>query len=132
VSRDDTLPHARLRDDGGSATIVVVTLLGMMLVLTMGAADVARVLSAASRAQTAADAAALAAAQGLAIPGERVPADVAAEYAERNGGELQACVCHPGTFVAAVTVRVPVGDLLLAGRGRSVVARARAIVDVPA
>jgi Putative Flp pilus-assembly TadE/G-like len=50
----------------GSVSIVVVALMAMALVLAMGAADLARVLTGAARAQTAADAAALAAAQELA------------------------------------------------------------------
>jgi Flp pilus assembly protein TadG len=104
-----------------------------LVVLSMGAADVARVLHAASTAQTAADAAALAAAQALAIEEEGpTPPDLASEYAARNGAALEACECEPGTFVATVSVRMAVGDLFLVGDDRTVLARARAGVDLPA
>jgi Flp pilus assembly protein TadG len=104
-----------------------------LVVLSMGAADVARVLHAASTAQTAADAAALAAAQALAIDEEGpTPEDLASEYAARNGAALEACECEPETFVATVSVRMAVGDLFLVGGDRTVLARARAEVDVPA
>ena len=115
----------------GSVSIVAAGLLAIVVVLAMAAADVVRVLSAASRGQTSADAAALAAAQTLAFPDEVLPEERAREYAELNGGVLESCVCEPGTFEARVAVRTPVGDLLLFGAGRSVVARARAVVDLP-
>jgi Flp pilus assembly protein TadG len=91
------------------------------------------VLHAASRAQTAADAAALAAAQALAIDEEGPePAALAGEYAERNGAVLERCTCERGTFDATVSVRLPVGDLFLVAGDRTVQARARAQVDLPA
>jgi Flp pilus assembly protein TadG len=103
-----------------------------LVVLAMGASDVARVLHAASRAQTAADAAALAAAQALAIdqPGPE-PAEIAAEYAARNEAVLETCACDRGTFEATVTVRLPVRDLFLVVGDRTVRAQARAQVDLP-
>lgn len=115
----------------GSASIVVAGLLVVVVVTAMGLADVARTLVAASRAQTAADAAALAAAQTLAFPTQEVPADVARILAERNGAVLVSCTCDPPGFEATVTVEVPVGRLLLASDDRSVTARARAIVEAP-
>ncbi len=120
-----------MKREDGSASIVVAAIVAMVVVLALGAADVARVLAAAGRAQTAADAAALAAAQELAIPSARDPQDVAAEYAGRNGAVLVGCVCAFGTFEANVEVRVDVGDLLLFDDGRSVVAEARAVVATP-
>jgi hypothetical protein len=87
---------------------------------------------AASRAQTAADASALAAAQALAIDEEGPePAALAGEYAERNGAVLETCSCERGTFEATVSVRLPVGDLFLVAGDRTVLARARAQVDLP-
>jgi len=84
-------------------------------------------------AQTAADAAALAAAQALAIDEEGPePAALAGEYAERNGAVLETCSCERGTFEATVSVRLPVGDLFLVAGDRTVQARARAQVDLPA
>ncbi len=116
----------------GSVSILVVAALAALLVIAMGAADVARVLVAASRAQTAADAAALAAAQTMAIPAaDEVPSDLARSYAERNGGTLETCECEPGSFEATVVVRMPTGRLFLVGDDRSVTASARAIVDLP-
>jgi Flp pilus assembly protein TadG len=103
-----------------------------LVVLSMGAADLSRVLHAAAQAQTAADAAALAAAQALAIDEDGpTPASLAGEYAVRNGAALQTCVCEPGTFVATVSVSVSVGDLFLVGGARTVLARASAEVVLP-
>jgi secretion/DNA translocation related TadE-like protein len=120
-----------VRDERGSVSIIVAGLVAIVVVMTMAAADVVRVLAAASRGQTSADAAALAAAQTLALPDDVLPEDRAREYAERNGGSLESCVCDPGTFEARVVIRMQVGDLLLFGSGRSVVAMARAVVDLP-
>jgi secretion/DNA translocation related TadE-like protein len=115
----------------GSASIVVAALAATLVVLSLAAADVARVLSAAAAAQTAADAAALAAAQELAMPSELEPAEVAAEYAGRNGATVVACRCERETFEAQVAVRTPVGPLLLFADDRAVEARALAVVDLP-
>jgi uncharacterized membrane protein len=111
--------------DRGSVSIVAAGLLAIVVVMAMAAADVVRVLAAASRGQTSADAAALAAAQTLAFPDEVLPEDRAREYAVLNGAVLES------SFEARITVRMPVGELLLFGDGRSVVARARAVVDLP-
>ena len=121
----------RAHSERGSISLLVAGVVAALVVLSMGAADVARVLQAASTAQTAADAAALAAAQALAIDEEGpTPGDLASEYAVRNGAALEACECEPGTFVATVSVLVPVGDLFLVGGDRTVRARARAEVDL--
>jgi len=123
----------RAQSERGSISLLVAGVVTALVVLSMGAADVARVLQAASTAQTAADAAALAAAQALAIDEEGPrPGDLASEYAVRNGAALEACECEPGTFVATVSVLTPVGDLFLVGGDRTVRARARAEVDLPA
>ena len=119
--------------DRGSVSIVVVALMAVALVLTMGVADLARVLTRAARAQTAADAAALAAAQELASAsvGDLEPADFASAYAERNGAVLIACSCETGGTEAVVTVTVQVGSLVLAPDDRVVTSRARAVVQIP-
>lgn len=101
------------------------------MALALGTTDLVRVLVAAQRARTAADAAALAAAQELAIPSDLVPADVAAEYATRNGAELVSCACDPGSSEAVVEVRLVVRGLTLIPGDRSVTAAARAVVDLP-
>ena len=114
------------RSERGSVSLLIAGVMAALVVLSMGAADVASVLHAASTAQTAADAAALAAAQALAIEEEGpTPRDLASEYAARNGAALEACECEPGTFVATVSVRMAVGDLFLVGGDRTVLARAR-------
>lgn len=118
------------RGERGSVTIVVVALMAMSLVLAMGAADLARVLTRAARAQTAADSAALAAAQELASGAGLEPAGLAAAYAERNGAVLTSCSCDAGGTEAVVTVTVQVGSLLLAPDDKVVTARARAVVQI--
>jgi secretion/DNA translocation related TadE-like protein len=123
---------SRLGADRGSVSILVAALTAVLVVLALGAADVARVFAAASRAQTAADAAALAAAQELALPeGIATPAEIAASYAGRNGASLDSCECEPGTFAADVRVAMAAGTLFLAPDDLEVTASARAVVDLP-
>ena len=98
-----TLP--RRRSEAGSVSVLVAAIVAALVVLALGTADLARVLATAATAQTAADVAALAAAQELAIPGELDPAEVAREYAGRNGAIVVTCECAAGTFEAVVTVR---------------------------
>jgi secretion/DNA translocation related TadE-like protein len=126
-------PHKPLRDESerGSVSVLVAAIIGVVVVLALGTADVARVLARAASAQTAADVSALAAVQELAMPTGRVPAEVAGEYAERNGASLVSCECPEESFEAVVSVRMPVGALLLFGDDRLVVAVARAVVDLP-
>jgi secretion/DNA translocation related TadE-like protein len=119
------------RDERGSVTIVLVALLGIVLLVAMGLADVTSTIAAATRAQDAADATALGAAQEMAMPSGRSPTEVATEYAVRNGSSLVACICDPASFEAVVTVRVPVGRLLLFDDARTVEASARAVVALP-
>lgn len=120
-----------MNGERGSTSVVAAAVMGVLAVLTMGAADVARVLDAAAMAQAAADVAALAAAQEQAIPSGLDPGELAAEFAARNGAELAGCACEAGGFESSVTVRAPVGPLLLFSDDRWVVAEARAVVDLP-
>jgi secretion/DNA translocation related TadE-like protein len=110
-------------------TVVTAALLGVLLVLMMGATDLTRVLVAAARAQTAADAAALASAQEQAIPSGLDPAQVAAAFALQNGAELLECLCAAGAFESTVTVRIGIDVLSLVPGPRFVQATARAEVD---
>jgi len=110
-------------------SIVVAGVALVALVSSLGLADVGKALVARAQARAAADAAALAAAQELALPGARTPADVAADYADRNGATLVSCSCANGTLEATVEVEVPVGAMFLASDGLAVRSRARAIVD---
>ena len=118
-----------MNDERGSASVVAAGLTVLIVLLAFMCADLARVLAAASRAQTAADAAALAAAQELALPSASSPEDSAADYAERNGAELMSCDCERGGSDAVVEVRSGVGRLLFFGSGYTVSARARAVVN---
>ena len=118
-----------MSEQDGSVSVIVAVIVAAMVILGSGAADLARVLVAASKAQTAADAASLAAAQELALATDRAPEDVAAEYAARNAGELVGCDCEEGALEATVDVVVPVGPLLLFADDRVVRASARAVVD---
>jgi len=111
--------------------VIVAALVLMVLVLSLGVADLGRVLVARSRARTAADASALAVAQELVLPSGRDPVDVAAEFAARNGAVVRSCVCASGTLEATVTVTVEVEDLLLIPGSQAVTAAARAVIDLP-
>ena len=115
----------------GSITVVTAAVIAVAVVATMGAADVGKALIAHAHAQAAADAAALAAAQELAIATGRDPAWWAGDYAARNGASLTACRCVRGSNEAVVSVSVPVGRLLLLPGSRSARASARAVVDPP-
>ena len=119
------------RRQRGSVSVVVAAVVLLALVLSIGVADIARVLVARSHARTAADAAALAVAQELVLPTGTDPADVAAWYAERNGADLTGCSCEAGTLEATVSVSVGVDGFLLVTGVRTVTARARAVVDLP-
>jgi secretion/DNA translocation related TadE-like protein len=119
-----------VRDERGSVTIVTAGAIVIMLVCTLGVADVGRVLIERSRAEVAADAAALAAAQDLALS-EGDPATDAAVLADRNGAALVSCSCAVGSFDAVVTVQRSFSGLLLLPGTHSLQANARAIVDLP-
>lgn len=118
-----------MNEQDGSISVIVAAVVAAMVILGLGAADLTRVLVAASRAQTAADAASLAAAQEQALASDRTPEEIAAEYAARNDAELVRCECEEGALEATVDVVVPVGPLLLFADDRVVVASARAVVD---
>jgi Flp pilus assembly protein TadG len=124
-------PADPARGEGGAVSVVLAAGIAASLVMTMGVADVAKVLAARSSVRTAADAAALAAAQELAFPTGGDPAALAADYAAANGAELVSCACRSGSFEATVEVRAGTGDLLLVPGRTVVVARARAVVDLP-
>ena len=124
-------PRARFRREDGSVSVVVAAAVGMALVVTMGAADVGRALIARSRAEAAADLAALAAAQELAFPSGTDPAELAADFATRNGARLLSCSCAKGSSDAIVRVAVQVRGFLLPLADRDAIGVARAVVDLP-
>ena len=122
---------SRFGEQCGSVTIVTGGIVAIMVFLTLGAADLGAALLARERARAAADAAALAAAQELALPSTAEPAERALEYAGRNGAALIACTCPRGARDATVRVSIPIGHLFLFPGDYEVVAEARAVVDVP-
>jgi secretion/DNA translocation related TadE-like protein len=115
------------RSEEGSVTIVAAATIVLAAVLVLVCVDVFRALDARARAQTAADAAALAAAQQLVVPGTSSPEEEAAEYASRNGARLLSCSCEPGSLEAVVSVELPVRLVFLSPE-RRVTAFARAVV----
>ena len=113
----------------GSVSVVCAAAIGIALVCTMGVADVGRALVERSHAEAAADAAALAAAQDLAL-GTGDPAADATRFAADNGATLVACVCAAGGSEAVVTVRRSFAGLLLVPGTLAVEAQARAVIDL--
>jgi hypothetical protein len=114
--------------DRGSISPVVAAMLGVLVLVGCWTADLARVAVAASAAP--ADAAALAAAQAIAMPTGAAPEVAAATFASVNGAVLVECRCDPATFQADVTVVINVDDLVLSS-ARRIVRSARAVVDLP-
>jgi secretion/DNA translocation related TadE-like protein len=110
--------------------VVTAAVVGIMVVLTLGVADLGAALVAREHAHEAADAAALAAAQELALPSSGSPQDQAAAFAQHNGATLVACTCVPGSLEAVVEVEVDVGHLFLLPGSHAVRSRARAVVDL--
>jgi secretion/DNA translocation related TadE-like protein len=119
------------RGERGSVSVVGAGALVAILVCTMGVADVGRVLRARTQVRTAADAAALAAAQELAAPSGADPATVADEIAARNGAQMVSCTCPAGGFDAFVTAQRSVDGLWLVPGTLTVSGEARAVVDLP-
>jgi len=119
--------------EGGNAAILMLAGAGLVMVLLIGLADLASYFIARTRAQTAADSAALAAVAELIPSIGEDPEGKAEEYANANGAELLECSCSMGTSIAEVRVAVPVRLTLkgLAGK-QSVEARAKAEIALPA
>ncbi|WP_106817381.1 Rv3654c family TadE-like protein [Janibacter massiliensis] len=111
-----------LADERGSATVLVVAGIGVLVAVLVGALTVLDAVATSRRAQAAADLGALAAATAA-----RSGADgcvVGAETARANGGELTTCVDEGGGVFRA-TVTVPFTPIVPADVGpASAVARA--------
>ncbi len=112
----------------GSVTVFTVVVMSFAGILALVAVDLMRALESKATAQTAADAAALAAAQEMARPSNASPEELARDYADTNGAVVVECRCPLGGTEAVVTVRVPV-SLLFLGGGQSVGATAKAVVE---
>jgi hypothetical protein len=111
----------------------LLVLVWISILLTVALIDVGAYLVAASRAQGAADAAALAAvAADLVEPAP--PIVVARSVAGRNGARVEACDCRAGGHQVTVTVSVPVGGLFIArheGAQRVTASADAQLVDQP-
>ena len=87
---------------------MTIVALALALVVTLGSAQLCawfgRASKLAARAQTAADAAALAAVAESAPGGGGDPATVAAKYAAFNGADVTECLCDPGATAMQVSV----------------------------
>jgi secretion/DNA translocation related TadE-like protein len=117
-----------VNDQRGSVTVLTVASMVVACVLCLVAVDLFRVVDVKARAQTAADAAALAAARELAIPSPQSPAEAAAEYARLNGATLKSCACERGSLQAVVAVEMTV-RLVFLHINRPLIGRARAVVE---
>ena len=111
--------------------MIIGGVVAIVIVLTLGAADLGTALIARERAHVAADAAALAAAQELAMPSGSLPQIQAADYAGRNGAALVTCACEPGSREAVVRVSVAIEHLFLFPGTHAVASQSRAVVDIP-
>ena len=123
----------RARDQAGLATVVLPMLLWLATLAAIALIDLGAYLVAASRAQTLADAAALAAVSAeatlLGTPGAHGEAQ---RVVAAGGGVLEHCACRPGSHRARVAVSVEVPGLVIPrlGAGR-VVAEAAAVLVEP-
>ena len=121
-----------MRAERGAVSIVAVTGALVLCLGALGAADLGAMLFARARAQSAADAAALAAVTEQAPVLERGsdPEQAARDEAERNGATLTRCECSVGSTEATVEVTItPRLGFLSGWFGRSARASARAALD---
>lgn len=117
--------------EDGNASLAVIGGVAFVMALSLLVADLTSILIARAQAQTAADAAALAAAAET-LPGSRgSPQSEASRFATANGATLVACQCSLGRDDAIVEVEVGVRFLVLDSLGKVTVgARARAESDL--
>lgn len=107
-------------------------LLTVVMLVALALSDLAKIASARSEAQMAADAAALAAAQDLAYPTtDSDPSIMAAEYAQANGASVVTCGCAPGAETATVTVARATPPLAILSQPGGIRATAVAAVTLP-
>jgi Flp pilus assembly protein TadG len=104
------------RPDGEAGVVATPALLLLWVGLLLGVVlvDVGSYLLAATRAQGAADAAALAAVSVDVDGGIAPPLQAARAVTGRNGAELERCDCRAGRAGAEVAVSVEVGGLFIA------------------
>jgi secretion/DNA translocation related TadE-like protein len=93
----------------GAVSMLMLALLVMGLVLVLAAGRLGTALSGRAHAESAADAAALAAADSLALGNGGADAESAArDVAERNGAHLVSCDCSGASAEVVVEVDLPV------------------------
>ena len=100
----------------GSAAVALIGVVGVAMMLALGVGIVGSVLRGRTEANTAADAAALAAAPVTFLPfgASGSPAQEASRFAARNGARLVSCACpvdeswEPRTVVVVVERRVSI------------------------
>jgi hypothetical protein len=127
-------PSPSLGDQRGSASLALPLLVWIVTIATIALVDVAAYLVAASRAQSLADAAALAAVSAdAAVPPRGDPVEQARSVVAAGAGRLERCDCAPGSARASAQVSVPVPGLVVPklGAGR-VVATSDAVLAPPA
>src|SRR5262245_58458574 len=118
----------------GSVSVVMLAVLVAGLALAMGAARLGGALVGRARAETAADAAALAAADRLALGGGAAAARAAAaRTAASNDARLLTCDCAGASAAVVVEVDLPAwGALFGPARGRAKAeVRPECVVDLP-
>ena len=121
-----------MEPERGAVTIVAITGALILCLGALGAADLGSMLLARARAQSAADAAALAAvtAQAPILGQGGDPEQAARDEADRNGAALIRCDCSSGSAFATVEVTVTPRLVFLPGWfGRTAHASARAALD---
>jgi hypothetical protein len=121
------------RSESGLATVALPMLVWIATVVAVVSIDVTAYLVAAARAQSLADAAALAAVVPD-IPGAavRTPIEEAERVVEAGQGELESCVCARGSEHAQVSVSVAVPGLVIPTLGATrVIAEAQAVLAPP-
>jgi secretion/DNA translocation related TadE-like protein len=119
--------------EGGAAALAVPIATVLVLAAILALADLGALMVARARAQTAADAAALAAAVEIALGSPGRPREQAGRLARANGARLVTCRCPPSAGVGTVVVEVdvPFRSRLLP-RPVRIAARARADASAPA
>jgi secretion/DNA translocation related TadE-like protein len=119
-------------NEDGFASAIVLALLALAGLLCLAVSDAGNVLVARSRAQTAADAAALAAAvaQWPFAGRDEDPEQAAARVAEDNGATLESCDCRLRADRASVVVSVPTRIRMLGVAPSRVHARAESTMNV--
>ena len=98
----------KVSQESANASILMLGGAALVMLLLIGLSDLASFFLARSKAQTAADAAALAAVAELIPTIGEDPQAKAEEYASANGAELVRCACSMASDVVEVTVVVPV------------------------